>query len=169
MVRAESSNAGEAVLMQLNLTFDKEAEFKNWLIQQPRREGSCECCGRFAKVYKRRINSTMARQLIALYNLGGTEKYIHTSDLVVRCGTGDFAKARFWGLIYQSEEIPVDGAKMNGKWRLTKLGVDFVEGKLLVPEFALILFDKKIGSDGKQVTIQDCLESKGFNYQELMG
>lgn len=138
-------------------------------MQKAKQEANCPCCGRFARIYRRRFNSTMARQLVEFYRIGGADKFIHTSEIVVRCSSGDFTKAKFWGLIYQSDEPPIKGASTNGKWRLTQYGVDFVKGRKCIQETAVILFDRKVAAEGKLVTIQECLSAKGFNYNELMG
>lgn len=131
----------------------------------------CECptCGRYAKLYRRRIHHTVAAQLVRLFALGGQHRFIHTRNLLPNgaTGTGDFCKAKYWGLI--EEGINTDTSKKQaGHWRLTEAGVEFVTGLLHVPKVALVYDDRVMGFDTKeQVGIHECLGDY-FNYQELM-
>ncbi len=130
----------------------------------------CECptCGRYAQVYKRKIHSTVALQLIRLYHLGGVENYVPAHRLILpgQSGVGDLSKAKYWGLI---ESAPnTDTSKKNsGMWRLTYAGYGFVTGAHKIPEFALVYDDAVLKFDGNLITIKDCLAS-GFNYEDLM-
>lgn len=153
--------------MQFDLPLANPNEFKNWLMQKPHMQGDCPCCGRFAKVYKRKLNSTLASQLIKFYRIGGADKFVHSRNIVLGTSTGDFGKAKHWGLIY-AKENESDVSKTSGMWRLTKKGVEFVEGKVGIYQYALIYLDKVIDYSGPLIGIGQCLEDK-FNYRELMG
>lgn len=129
----------------------------------------CPCCGRYAKVYKRTLHSSVALQLIRLHKLGGYwGHYVHASRMILskQSGAGDFTKAKMWKLIEPFGPTS-DKTKASGLWQLTALGKDFVEGKVAIQRIALVYDDKVVGYRGGVVYINDCLGS-AFNYSELM-
>lgn len=131
-------------------------------------EAKCPCCDRVARIYKRHLHSSVARQLIMLYRQN-PDGYVHVSDLIPdgQAGAGDFTKAKYFGLIY---EMPheVGKKKKSGYWKLSRKGRRFVEGIEEIPTYAIVYEDNVIGWDNDTVTIKDCLGKK-FNYLELMG
>lgn len=129
---------------------------------------TCECCGRYAQVYQRRIHTSIALQLIELYKLGGTYDHVHASRLIPKgvSGAGDLSKAKYWGLI---EEKPSDGrTKSSGFWMLTDLGLQYVTDRARVPYIAYVYDDKVLGFSERLCGIREALKEK-FDYQELMG
>ena len=135
------------------------------------REKGCECpiCDQFVKIYKRKINSTMAQQIIEARRKFGSNIF-HVGNLKSgpQTGGGDFAKLLYWSLI---EEKPWEkgqmGKRTSGEWCLTQKGIDFCDGKIKLPEYALIYNGECMGFSEKQCTIQGCLGDK-FDYNELM-
>lgn len=130
----------------------------------------CECCGQFAKVYKRKLTTTTAASLIKLYVMCGTD-YFHLPRVLVDAGRqqADETKTAYWGLI---ERRPADDQEHPGKhhgiWRITEKGVDFIHGRLSIPKYALIYNNTVLGfDDADMVDIEDALGTK-FNYRELM-
>lgn len=126
----------------------------------------CPACGRFAKVYRRRLNSTVAKQLIHLYRSGGDKDFIHSKHFVNGTGVGDLTKAKYFGLL---ESAPNDNQskKTSGLWRLTEDGVDFVRGDITIPQYVMIYNDEVLGFSENDVFIKDSLGDK-FDYQQLM-
>lgn len=125
---------------------------------------TCPCCGQLAKMYKRKINSTMARAAITMFRAGPSAGFMHVPSL-----PGDMHEVSqlvWWGLI---EEKPGrrDDEGRHGWWRLTKEGVEFVLGQRKVVKYMLVYDHNVIGSEGDLVDIKDALGSK-FNYHELM-
>jgi len=114
--------------------------------------------------------------LIKLYKLrkkeilfgGRNDDYFHVNRFGAD-GTigGDFAKLAYWGLI--EAELVADGSKSrtSGMWRISFLGIAFVEDRLRIKEFAEIFDGKRICLSGNMLGIKDALGNK-FNYQELM-
>lgn len=141
-------------------------DFKNRLIAGSKSD--CPCCGRYAQVYKRRIYSTPAAQLILLKTLNGANEFVHSSRLLFNGTTsvGDFAKAKYWELIEEKPNTS-DEKNRSGYWKLTELGFRFVLGDIVIPEYVYIFDDKVIEWAGKDVSIKDCLGKK-YNYSELM-
>lgn len=137
-----------------------------------KRDDGCVCpvCDQFVKVYKRLLNSTMARQLIVAWNKNG-DRWFHTRDVVLEgsAGAGDFAKLENWGLISPRDHEKGDqGKRTSGLWCITQKGAGFIHGHVQVPSHALIYNNELLGFTQDMVTIQDCL-GKHFDYNELMG
>lgn len=128
----------------------------------------CTTCGRYAKIYKRRIHKGMARALIALYRAGGDVDYVHVSNFCNFKTGFDIPLTRHWGLV-QLESLPPEAKKKktSGRWRLTPAGMDFVLNKTTVQKFIFIFNDTLLGRDGEEISIRDAL-GKEFNYGELM-
>ena len=133
----------------------------------------CPCCGQKAKVYSRKLNSTIAHGLIHIdryFKQNPKAEWVHMLDLFTRlriCKTNEGALLAHWGLIEDQEGTKEDGNPHVGLWRITELGKKFVAGKILMPE-KVILFDGRVlGFTEKKVHIIDCLKKK-FNYDELM-
>jgi len=138
------------------------------------KEGSdCPCCGQYARMYKRKLNSIMAIGLINLTKeYKKTNKFVHVHDIRlgdrdVRAMGGQFAGLKFWGLI--EEQINEDTQKRcSGMWRPTKKGIDFVYKKIKVPEFIWVFNNKEYErAQTETVDIKDSLGTK-FNYEDLM-
>jgi len=137
---------------------------------------SCPCCGQLCKVYRRKLNSAMARFLIwlARYTMdrgydpkvGGPWVEMDKFPRIQRRpGGGDFAKLRYWGLIEEMDNN--DSAKRSsGIWRITPDGMMFVRGHGRVKEAALIYNNACIGFSVEEVTIRGALGTK-FNYESL--
>jgi len=132
----------------------------------------CDCphCGRYAQVYKRHINATIAKQLIMLMELGGHgNNYVHASNLIPdgQTGQGDLTKAKYFGLIKAMPENS-DAKKSSGYWSLTEDGKLFVTGKKAIPSHLFVFDDNVIGKSEDKIFIADALESGGFNYSDLI-
>lgn len=131
---------------------------------------SCPCCGQFVKVYRRTINSTMARQLITAHHKHGAA-WFHTRDVVLMdsAGAGDFSKLECWGLILRESHVQGDdGKRTSGMWKITDKGRDFIAGKTLVPQYAFIYNGDLLELGGVDIHIQHALGKK-FDYREIMG
>jgi len=142
----------------------------------------CPCCDQFAKVYRRSISGPMVLTLIAMYHVSreregcsnGLGPWIHIERDINDAGrtakrSRDYAKLRHWGLI---EPHPHNAAarpdkSSAGLWRITSPGVNYVEGDLCVPKYALVYNNEGRGFDGDILSIEDSL-GKNFNYGELM-
>ena len=126
----------------------------------------CPTCGRFTKVYRRKLNSTVAKQLIHLYKSGGDKEFLHSKYFVNGTGSGDLTKGKYFKLIESASNYD-KGKKNSGLWRLTQLGIDFVLGSSKIPKYIFIFNDKVQGVSQIEVGIQESLGEK-FNYQQLM-
>lgn len=138
------------------------------------REGAtCPCCDRYGKIYKRKLNSSMARSLIAFYvrDRAQPRKWVHALRLLqpLLPGSGDYAKLSKWDLLEEKYGDKDDGNPDNGYYRITGKGRQFVEGKIGLPKHIYIYNDQKVQVDGvdELTNIRKAL-GDAFNYDELM-
>jgi hypothetical protein len=140
-------------------------EAKVWLGQHLAEGAICPACTQHAKVYRRKINSTMARALIQMYLHGAAERFVHVPSLPG--DTHEISQASWWDLVEEERIRRPDGGRA-GFWSLTVFGRMFVLGEVSVPEYALIYDGSLVRTEGDPRTISDCLGVR-FNYDELMG
>jgi hypothetical protein len=139
---------------------------KDWLRGQVHKGGArCPCCTQFAKVYKRQINSGMARSLIRMYRVAGLD-WVHIPT-ALPARSREEGKLAYWGLVEEASEPREDGGRA-GWWRITSKGEAFLRRQLKVPKYALVYDARRLGFDETEmVDIQDCLGAR-FNLTELM-
>lgn len=145
----------------------------------------CPCCDQYSKRYRRKLSSGIARWMIALERLHqiGLE-WVHVSWIAAvvggtlpstakalpigqsPIGTGDYAKARYWGLI---EDRPSSTAskKDSGYWKITEKGRLFVTTGTVLASHVILYNNECQGFDGDPISIRDALGSR-FDYAELM-
>ncbi len=130
-------------------------------------EKCCPMCGRYAKVYRRRIYKSVAIALRRLYLIGGAEGYKHIRDFMGKMtSSGDIAMAAHWGLIVSMANE--DGKKKHsGLWHLTQKGVEYVNGRMGIKEFALFYDSKLLELQGDNVYFNNAV-GLDFDYQEIM-
>jgi hypothetical protein len=124
----------------------------------------CPCCTQFVKLYKRKLNSQMARFLINLYVLDRDRKTAYANWFSTRQIAGGTHKASSdgsylikWGLVRRKD----------AHYQITHLGILFVEGRATAYKYALIFNNDLYRLEGEEISILDALGSK-FDYQELM-
>ncbi len=133
--------------------------------------GRCPCCNQFVKVYRRKLNSGMAKALIKFYLFecqGERGRWIHWREASghIEQFCAEYSKLAYWGLL---EPMPhIEGEKKSsGMWRVTEAGRDWVNVETRVPSHALIYDGKLIRLEGEGITIITVLSNK-FDYFELM-
>ncbi len=150
-------------------------EAKQWLRTKFEKGADCPCCGQFVKLYKRKLNSSMAYVLVLLSRVRG---YVHVpsfineqvSDAKIAAAVrGDWAKLEHWGLIEPELGVRDDGSKRTGRWRITAHGRNFVAGNTHTHSHVFIFNGKRVAWDGdtQLIFIHDALGDR-FNYRELM-
>lgn len=133
----------------------------------------CPTCGRFLKIYHRRLSRSMARSLIRLYRLTVSsqihQQYFHVKQFDKEKARGEFGVLQSWGLV---EEAPNNDRfkKTSGMWAITAFGVDFVLLRENVPQYVILKWGSgHLGFSGPMVNLKDCLEhGNHFKYDELM-
>lgn len=138
----------------------------------------CQCCGQFAKIYRRKLNSGMARWLIALYQASiakPEQPFFHVNSLMkivaaqsqnITYGSSDFGKLRHWEMIEEKPNADVT-KKQSGYWKITDDGKAFVRRQRKVQKYVLLYNNNCVGFDGPDISIIDSLGSH-FSYSDLM-
>ena len=142
------------------------AEARKWLADRVTAGARCPCCNQYAKVYRRQINSGMARSLIAMYLHGPQGQWVHLPTQV-GARSREEGKLRYWGLVEEQVEVQRDDGGRVGYWRLTASGTRWVTGQSTVPKFCTVYNNTVLATYGAQITISDALGDR-FNYSELM-
>ena len=57
-------------------------EAKNWLRARIAKGATCPLCHKYAKLYKRKLNSGMAKFLLDFYKLGRHDEFHHIANLL---------------------------------------------------------------------------------------
>ncbi len=133
-----------------NLTNDnKLGEVKIYLDENFKEGSRCPACGRVVKLYNRGFNISMAYGLFLIYFLHqkkGFHKGIKMNDeiaaLEIPANNIEYSKLRYWDLIQET-----DGNNNGhlGNWKITKKGVNFVTGKITIPQIAIVYNTKVLG------------------------
>lgn len=135
------------------------------------RRAHCPCCGCDRQVYRRKISSSHAHDLLWMYRHAyryPADRYASWRDELQRGNilSTDFASIAYWRLIESTgEDHPRYPSR--GHWRLTPKGIDFVLGRVRVPKYCFDYYgDRHLAGD--PVTIWQCLGEQ-FDYDELLG
>lgn len=140
-------------------------------------EAICETCGRKTKVYRRKLNSSMARGLVWLVNQAVSWEDKKIQDIawinIPEKAPREFVKSfqlgtlKHWGLVEQKKNSDKT-KRTSGVWRPTHQGALFVVHPWMeVRSHAIIRngFLEKL--DGKLIGIEKAL-GEHFDYEELM-
>jgi len=132
----------------------------------------CPCCNNFVKMYQRKLTSTMVFCLIHFKknmdrNGNDFQRFISILDQMKLTPTqrADWQKLVYFKLI--EPETNERGHVRSGFYRLTKIGIDFVNHQTSVPEFANVYNSKVFGYSETKINISQAIKNK-FNYLELM-
>lgn len=139
---------------------------KDYLNENYEKGVKCPCCKQTVKLYKRKLNSGMARTLIAMFN--GPEGYIHVKNYLRENNlrnTHDFTLLKFWKLI--SPPLENSSGQEVGLWKITDKGKQFCRGEIKVQKHVLILTNNHIGFSNEETSIKESL-GDAFDYNELM-
>jgi hypothetical protein len=161
-------------------SFTSLEEAKAWVQQNLPRGVQCPCCGQHAKVYKRKLNPTMACALIGIYRYfrdNPSEPWLHVPDFLVKYQTdakiagGDVAKLRFWDVLdakssLSRDQLP-DGADRVGYYKITDLGKAFVERRVAIPSCVYLYNQMLLRSSDELTTIEQALGDR-YDYRDLL-
>lgn len=147
------------------LSTDPLSLVRSWLSQHAEVGVECPACQQHVKVYRRKVNAGMARSLIAMYTVGGTD-WIHVPTQI-GARSREEGKLAYWGLVTDEKGRRPDGGR-SGYWRVTARGAAFVRCQMSIPKYARVYNGRVLGFDTTEmVTIKDALGDK-FDYAELM-
>lgn len=140
---------------------------RKWLRECVDDGAKCPVCTQFAKVYRRKVNSSMAYGLIVMYRVHGLQwGHAPSTEHVARLG-GELARLRLWGLVQEQTAVRDDGGRA-GWWRVTMKGEQFIRNEILIPKYVRIYDGRVLSRDTDQmVSIIDALGTR-FDYRELM-
>ena len=148
-------------------------EARRWLEDRLDDGAECPCCGNFTKVYRRVLNSGMARALIVIYRSFGrdfgdlpTLLMAYRESKPLHPLGGEEPKLRYWGLL---EEL-ADTSRLQGNqgfYRVTEAGEQWVLGRSCVPKYALVVNTRCLGLEGEPWSIRNALGKK-FDLVELL-
>ena len=135
----------------------------------------CPCCGQFAKLYKRKLNSAMVAALVLInkyFKENPDAEWLHVENYLKSLNIpaavrGDFPKLRHWGLLEAKTGIREDGSKRVGLYKVTLRGQAFLSGILKVPSRVHLYNQEVLGFSGKEIRVEKALGNK-FRYSELM-
>lgn len=108
----------------------------------------------------------MAKLLSQAYRVMNRNKF--HAPTILKDGTGDFAKLRYWGLVAEVDAVRPDGGRA-GWWQVTADGERFVLGLISMPLHVLVHDGVclKLDNSSGTVSINDAM-GEHFNYSELM-
>jgi hypothetical protein len=145
-------------------------EARAWLNDAVSGAGArCPCCDQWAKVYRRTITSSMARDLVEFARRTAAGEWFRIPEVLGYQG-GDAAKLRHWALIEPGDPDPDTG---NGgplrTFRVTHLGRAWVGGKTVVARHALLYDGECLGLSSTEgyVAIRDVLGDR-FDLKALL-
>jgi len=132
----------------------------------------CPCCGRFGKVYKRKLSRPMANGLLWLFTvfLEDGDEFVSIGDrgprYVVR-SNGSVSSNEWWGLAEEKPNPDDPKKRTSGNWKITPKGRQFVREEIRVPSHCIIFNKRTLGFTDDLISIVDAL-GRPFNYRELM-
>jgi len=134
---------------------------------------TCDCCGGKVKLYRRKLNSGMARTLCWLAVKDAKEPgcWVSAVDMPekVEQYATELGKLDFWGLV--SRRCNPDGSsyKESQQWCITTKGIQFARGKTEAPSHIFLQSpgNRIFGFEASTVDVRTAL-GEHFDYQELM-
>jgi hypothetical protein len=130
--------------------------------------GHCPCCDRWGKVYGRTINQTMARAAAWLASHTADGSWVDVPEMAPRwlLRSSQLTILRWWGLI-EGQQNDDTKKRSSGKWRITRLGLDWVKGKAQVHQKAFTYNNRVVRFEGPLISISDCM-GEFFDYSQMM-
>ena len=133
--------------------------------------GYCPCCDRWGKInaFTLHHNLALALKWMYEYTKRSSKPWVYVVEEAPRqvLRTRSFAGLEYWGLIrrhptVKSEVDTSHGDKLgktrsSGLWQITALGIDFVEGKTLMPKKVFVYNKIVQGKTVATVSFEDCL------------
>lgn len=147
-------------------------EARAWLLKEVDDGVPCPLCAQYVKLYRRPLPLATARTMIEIYRAGAADDFVFLPPILDRMtGTphqgGYNVLGQHWALMEGMDAERDDGSRRVGYWRLTALGVRFVEHAATVPKYAHLYNGRCLRLSGEPVSITDALGHR-FDYRELM-
>lgn len=147
--------------------FNEEAEYldrlrSSWKQTIAGDGGKCPCCDKWGKVYKIKLSQHLALCLKWMIDHKRDDDWVDVQNTAPRW----MLKSKTYPLLEHWALIESQAAR-SGKWRATKVGIDFVAGVVTMPEAVYIYDNRRWGFEEKGVTFRQCF-GKHFDFNELM-
>lgn len=136
----------------------------------------CPKCGHTDITYVAPMKVADANDLRRLYKLDAQNtqpgQWFHIREFngsregVAKSGGGSFARVRLWGLVEMRVNTDDSTKKHCGRWRITEIGRQFVEGKLSIRCYHVERNMILLGLEGHWIKIDDIVTN--FDFGELM-
>lgn len=103
----------------------------------------CPCCLQpLPRERSVRLTVALVRALDKIVQRGGDRGYVDVPGYIAK---GSHAKLKYWCF------LEVDPSAASGRWKVTALGLKFLEGRMRPPEFAVVLQDHVVRYVGPRV------------------
>lgn len=151
------------------------AEVRHWMNTNILEHGKvdCPCCKSHIQTYKRTISKSLVYWLTALRKLSkdGT-KYVHFKKVDqylydrLQLNGSDYIIMKKWYFIQPFTKVdPKTGKETStGEFIITRLGMDFLDGKIKVPKYLYFSNGKVIKKSKEEITF---LDPKNFDVNDL--
>ena len=136
-------------------------KLRDWLKEHFKSGAECPVCRRLVHCYKRKLTVSIVRQLVKLYKKGGGW---HNKDSWADTNISVYAHPRQWGLI-EKKISDSEKKKSSGMWRITQKGIDFVEGRIAIPDAIFVYLNEVQGVSETRVKIAEVIEN--FDYSKI--
>jgi len=141
---------------------------REWVAENSVEGTVCPACDQHAKIYRRKISSSIAEVLIDMYATAQRtgEEYVHVPSLRAR-NSREVSKLTWWGFVEEAAAVRDDGGRA-GYWRVTPEGELWLKNLSTAPKYAVTYNGRLLEmTDDERVSIIDALGTK-FNYTDLM-
>jgi len=139
-----------------------------WALTIEKDGGYCPCCDRWGKIYRRNLNSSMARALMWLVEFpdrGDGWTHVPSNAPAWMLRTQQLPTLHLWGLV-QGADTETKLAS-SGLWKPTTKGRSFALNTAAVKKYVYVYNNTVMAMDGDDIWIVDALGSK-YNYHEIM-
>ncbi len=140
----------------------------NWSVVIAKDGGYCPCCDRWGKIYRRGLNSSMARQLIWLVHApdrGDGWTHVPSSAPAWMLRTHQMPTLHLWGLVTCAPSMTKLAS--SGLWKPTEKGIAFALNHISVQKYVYVYNNAVMDREGEEIRITDALGNK-YNYQDIM-
>ena len=122
----------------------------------------CPCCGKWGKVYKRKLDQHLALCLKWISRQGDEDGWVDVQNK----GPRWMLKSKTYPLLEHWQMIESQ-SKRSGVWRVTLRGQDFLAGHTSVPA-AVHIYDNRVwGFEAEEVSFRGCF-GRQFDFDEMM-
>ncbi len=145
-------------------------EAKAWLLERLEKGIACPCCDQFAKIYTRKLNSSMARGLIWLCDQAPAREWVEVNRIGPRwlvSKGGTLATLQHWSFIEEQPNERDTTKRTSGIWRPTWDGIAFARRETTTLSHVRLYDNQVLGFAGDHIDIAAALGER-FDYSELM-